>query len=65
MHAVQMMLVMELVSGGNLAKSLSKDQFEPRKLGWYRNSRFVLLGIARGLAYTHSRNVRSHPHASA
>ena len=52
-----MMLVMELVSGGNLAKNLSTDRDVPRKLGWHRNGRFVLLGVARGLAFIHSRNV--------
>ena len=52
-----MMLVMEFVGGGNLAKNLSTDRAEPRKLGWYRNGRFVLLGVARGLAFIHSRNV--------
>ena len=56
---LQMMLVMELVCGGNLAKNLSNDKAEPRKLGWYRNGRFVLLGVARGLAFIHSRNVRA------
>ena len=55
--SVQMMLVMEFVGGGNLAKNLSTDKTEPRKLGWYRNGRFVLLGVARGLAFMHSRNV--------
>ena len=53
-----MMLVMELVGGGNLGKALSLDQAQPRRLGWHRNGRFVLLGIARGLAFIHSRNVR-------
>lgn len=52
------MLVMELVGGGNLARNLSTDKAEPRKLSWYRNGRFVLLGVARGLAFIHSRNVR-------
>lgn len=52
-----MMLVMEFVGGGNLAKALSLDKAEPRRLGWYRNGRFVLLGIARGLAFIHSRNI--------
>ena len=53
-----MMLVMELVGGGNLGKALSLDRAQPRRLGWHRNGRFVLLGIARGLAFIHSRNVR-------
>ena len=52
-----MMLVMELVGGGNLGKALSLDRAQPRRLGWHRNGRFVLLGIARGLAFIHSRNV--------
>lgn len=56
------MLVMEYVGGGNLAKNLSQDRAEPRKLGWYRNGRFVLLGVARGLAFIHSRNVRPTAH---
>ena len=56
--SVQMMLVMELVAGGNLGKALSLDRTQPRRLGWHRNGRFVLLGIARGLAFIHSRNVR-------
>ena len=55
--ALQMMLVMEFVGGGNLAKALSLDKAEPRRLGWHRNGRFVLLGIARGLAFIHSRNI--------
>ena len=57
--SVQMMLVMELVGGGNLGKALSLDRAQPRRLGWHRNGRFVLLGIARGLTFIHSRNVRS------
>ena len=56
--SAQMMLVMELVGGGNLGKALSLDRAQPRRLGWHRNGRFVLLGIARGLAFIHSRNVR-------
>ena len=62
---MQMMLVMEFVGGGNLAKNLSQDKAEPRKLGWYRNGRFVLLGVARGLAFIHSRNVRATAHPDA
>lgn len=60
-----MMLVMEFVGGGNLAKNLSQDKAEPRRLGWYRNGRFVLLGVARGLAFIHSRNVRPDAHPDA
>ena len=53
-----MMLVMEFVGGGNLGRALSQDKAQPRRLGWHRNGRFVLLGIARGLVFIHSRNVR-------
>ena len=53
-----MMLVMEFVGGGNLGKALLQDKAQPRRLGWHRNGRFVLLGIAHGLAFIHSRNVR-------
>ena len=53
------MLVLEFVGGANVAKALSLDKAEPQRLGWYRNGQFVLLGIARGLASTHSRNTIS------
>ena len=48
------MLITELMPGGDLGTRIHKDTSLPRMTGWYRQGRYVLLGLARGLAYLHS-----------
>ena len=55
--ALQVLLVTELMQGGDLRSSIRSDSHTPRKTGWYQNGRYLALGIARGLTYLHSRNV--------
>ena len=52
-----MLLVTELMQGGDLRTRIRNDSQVPRKTGWYQNGRYLALGIARGLTYLHSRNV--------
>lgn len=54
---LQMMLVLECMGGGDLSRALRRDSISPREFGWHNKGRFILLGIARGLAYIHSRKV--------
>ncbi|BDA51311.1 probable LRR receptor-like serine/threonine-protein kinase at C-terminar half [Coccomyxa sp. Obi] len=53
----QMMLVLEFMGGGDLAKAMSKERGGPRRFSWHVNGRFILLGIARGMAYIHSKGI--------
>lgn len=51
------------MAGGDLSAALTRDLEEEgkggkRRLGWYANGRTVLLHVACGLAYLHSRRVR-------
>ena len=52
-----MLLVTELMQGGDLRTCIRNDSQLPRRTGWYQNGRYLALGIARGLTYLHSRNV--------
>ena len=52
-----MLLVTELMQGGDLRTRIRKDTAIPRKTGWYQNGRYIALGTARGLVYLHSRGI--------
>ena len=52
-----MYLVTEYMQGGDLGGKLHADKAHPRKYGWYQDGRFILLGVARGLAYLHSKRI--------
>ena len=52
---VQLMLVTELMDGGDLRKRIRQDTAKPRKTGWYQDGRYIALGIARGLVFLHDR----------
>ena len=54
---VQMLIVMELMEGGDLRACIRSDAGLPRKSGWYQNGRYIALGIARGLTFLHSKGV--------
>ncbi|BDA51316.1 Mitogen-activated protein kinase kinase kinase 11 [Coccomyxa sp. Obi] len=42
---------------GDLAKAMSKERGGPRRFSWHVNGRFILLGVARGMAYIHSKGI--------
>jgi serine/threonine protein kinase len=52
-------LVMELVSGGDLWCAMRADVERPegRRFGWYNRGRQVALQVASGLLYLHQQNV--------
>lgn len=52
-----MMLVLEFMGGGDLAKAMAAERGGLRRFSWHVNGRFILLGIARGIAYIHSKGV--------
>lgn len=52
-----MLLVTELMQGGDLRSRIRADTAQPRRTGWYQNGRYIALGIARGLAYLHARGI--------
>ena len=52
-----MLIVMELMEGGDLRCCIRNDTGLPRKTGWYQNGRYIALGIARGLTYLHSKGI--------
>ena len=54
---VQMLIVMELMEGGDLRACIRSDTGLPRKTGWYQNGRYIALGIARGLTFLHSKGI--------
>jgi serine/threonine protein kinase len=56
-RSLQVLLVTELMQGGDLRTRIRKDTAVPRKTGWYQNGRYIALGITRGLLYLHSRGV--------
>ena len=43
----QMMLITELMQGGDLGTKLRSDRETPRKTGWYRQGCYYALGVAR------------------
>lgn len=49
---LQMMLMTELMQGGDLDTRLRNDMEVPRKTGWYRQGCYYALGIARSGAAT-------------
>lgn len=49
-----MVLVTELMEGGDLSKRIRQDTAKPRKTSWYQDGRYIALGIARGLVFLHS-----------
>ena len=54
---------MQFMAGGDLSAALTRDLQEEekggkRRLGWYASGQSVLLNVACGLAYLHSRRVR-------
>lgn len=57
------LLVMELLSNGNLLQALKRDRIQaarsgkPRSLSWYHHGRQVAIDVARGLAFMHSLNI--------
>ncbi len=52
-----MLIVMELMEGGDLRVCIRSDTGLPRKTGWYQNGRYIALGIARGLMFLHSKGI--------
>ena len=44
---LQMMLITELMQGGDLGTKLRSDRETPRKTGWYRQGCYYALGVAR------------------
>lgn len=52
-----MLIVMELMEGGDLRGCIRNDTGLPRKTGWYQNGRYIALGIARGLTFLHSKGL--------
>ena len=50
---VQILLITELMQGGDLRKRIKNDTARPRATGWYSQGRFIALGIVRGLVYLH------------
>ena len=58
---------MQYMAGGDLLYALTRDiqevkKGETRQLDWYSKGRTVLLNVACGLAYLHSRRVRLQCH---
>ncbi|BDA51290.1 probable serine/threonine-protein kinase DDB_G0281745 at C-terminar half [Coccomyxa sp. Obi] len=53
----EMLLVLEFMGGGDLAKAMKKESGGPRRFSWNVNGRFILLGVARGLAFIHSQGI--------
>lgn len=51
------MLVLEYMGGGDLGRALSQEDKHNRQYGWYGKGRFILMCVARGLAYIHSKEV--------
>ena len=49
---LQMMLITELMQGGDLGTKLRSDKETPRKTGWYRQGCYYALGVARSGANT-------------
>ena len=45
------------MQGGDLKKRICNDKAVPRQTGWHRDGKFIILGIARGLLYLHSRGI--------
>ena len=45
--ALQMMLITELMQGGDLGTKLRSDKETPRRTGWYRQGCYYALGVAR------------------
>ena len=54
---LQVLLVTELMQGGDLRTRIRNDTTVPRKTSWYQNGRYIALGTARGLVYLHSRGI--------
>ena len=50
---MQMMLITELMDGGDLRKRIRQDTAKPRKTGWYQDGCYIALSIARGLVFLH------------
>ena len=44
---LQMMLITELMQGGDLGTKLRSDRETPRKTGWHRQGCYYALGVAR------------------
>ena len=52
-----MVLVTELMEGGDLQSRIRQDNAKPRKTGWYQDGRYIALGIARGLVFLHDQPI--------
>lgn len=52
-----MMLITELMLGGDLGKNIHGDVGPKRRVGWYEAGAGIALSIARGLTYLHSKSI--------
>ena len=50
---VQILLITEVMQGGDLRKHIKADTARPRATGWHNQGRYIALGLVRGLVYLH------------